>query len=110
MNDLSQGSYFGGRKPEDGRIDWQQPAQQIYNLHRAVAPPYPGAFTEQGGHRFILKTARLVVPSQSNLPIGLSVVDNVVFGICGDGKALRIDELLLDGSLISASQLQSLIQ
>ena len=36
-NDLTQGSYFGGRKPEDGRIDWHQPAQKIYNLHRAVA-------------------------------------------------------------------------
>lgn len=43
--DLSAGSYFGGRKPEDGRIDWRQSAQQIHNLIRAVAPPYPGAFT-----------------------------------------------------------------
>ena len=41
-NDLSQGSYFGGRKPEDGRIDWTQPAQRVYNLVRAVAPPWPG--------------------------------------------------------------------
>ena len=41
LNDLSRGSYFGGRKPEDGRIDWRQSAQQVYNLHRAVAPPYP---------------------------------------------------------------------
>ena len=24
-NDLARGSYFGGRKPEDGRIDWTQP-------------------------------------------------------------------------------------
>ncbi|MGC3982731.1 MAG: formyltransferase [Steroidobacteraceae bacterium] len=43
--DLSTGSYFGGRKPEDGRINWQQNAAQIHNLIRAVAPPYPGAFT-----------------------------------------------------------------
>jgi methionyl-tRNA formyltransferase len=42
-NDLTRGSYFGGRKPEDGRIDWSKPAQQVYNLIRAVAPPYPGA-------------------------------------------------------------------
>jgi methionyl-tRNA formyltransferase len=26
-NDLSRGGYFGGRKPEDGRIDWMQPAR-----------------------------------------------------------------------------------
>jgi methionyl-tRNA formyltransferase len=42
--DLSIGSYFGGRKPEDGRIDWNWPAERIYNLIRAVTEPYPGAF------------------------------------------------------------------
>jgi methionyl-tRNA formyltransferase len=42
--DLSQGSYFGGRKPEDGRIDWSWSAVRIYNLIRAVTDPYPGAF------------------------------------------------------------------
>jgi methionyl-tRNA formyltransferase len=38
-------TYFGGRRPEDGRIDWSQPARAIFNLVRAVTHPYPGAFT-----------------------------------------------------------------
>ncbi len=42
--DLSKGSYYGGRKPEDGRIFWDKPASEIYNLIRAVTTPYPGAF------------------------------------------------------------------
>jgi methionyl-tRNA formyltransferase len=42
--DISRGSYFGGRRPEDGRIDWSWPAARIYNLIRAVTDPYPGAF------------------------------------------------------------------
>lgn len=42
--DLSQGSYYGGRRPEDGRIDWRWPSRRIYNLVRAVTDPYPGAF------------------------------------------------------------------
>lgn len=42
--DISLGSYFGGRKPTDGRIDWHWPAVRIYNLIRAVTDPYPGAF------------------------------------------------------------------
>ena len=42
--DLSKGSYYGGRKPEDGRIFWDRPAEEIYNLIRAVTRPYPGAF------------------------------------------------------------------
>ncbi len=42
--DIRLGSYFGGRRPEDGRIDWRWPAIRIYNLIRAVTEPYPGAF------------------------------------------------------------------
>ncbi|MHB9098560.1 MAG: formyltransferase [Syntrophales bacterium] len=42
--DITRGSYFGGRRPEDGRIDWRWPAERIYNLVRAVTEPYPGAF------------------------------------------------------------------
>ena len=33
-----------GARPEDGTIDWTS-ARAIHNLVRAVAPPYPGAFT-----------------------------------------------------------------
>ena len=108
-NDLSQGSYFGGRKPEDGRIDWQQSGQQVYNLHRAVAPPYPGAYTDLNGQRFIIKTARLVNSPKANLPQGICVVDNVIFGQCGDGQALQINELLCNGSPVSAGQLLQMI-
>jgi len=42
--DLQRGSYFGGRRPEDGRIDWGKTAREIYNLIRGVTEPYPGAF------------------------------------------------------------------
>lgn len=43
--DHSQASYFGGRTPADGLIDWTHSARQIANLVRAVTHPYPGAFT-----------------------------------------------------------------
>ncbi|MFZ6756368.1 formyltransferase [Undibacterium sp. Ji50W] len=104
-NDLSVGSYFGGRKPEDGRINWQQTAQQVYNLHRAVAPPYPGAFTDQAGQRFVIGKARLFLGDAANLPTGLHVVDNVVLGVCGDGRALHIIELLMNGKVVTAQEL-----
>ncbi|MBF6568844.1 MAG: formyltransferase [Candidatus Binataceae bacterium] len=42
--DLAAGSYYGRRRPEDGRIDWRWPARRIVNLVRAVTHPYPGAF------------------------------------------------------------------
>lgn len=98
-NDLSQGSYFGGRKPEDGRLDWSKPAAEVYNLIRAVAPPYPGAFTELHGRRFVVARARLAAPGSPaaqaarDLPPGLHVSDNALFGVCGNSRAVSILEL-----------------
>jgi methionyl-tRNA formyltransferase len=115
-NDLAHGSYYGGRKPEDGRIDWNQPAQQVYNLIRAVAPPYPGAFTDVDGHRFIVARARPAAPGalRSDLPAGLHVSDNAVFAICGDGRTINIQELRHqhDGgeTAVSPAELAQLIQ
>jgi methionyl-tRNA formyltransferase len=52
--DHSQASYFGGRTPEDGRIDWTKSATEIYNLVRAVTHPYPGAVTTFGGRQLFV--------------------------------------------------------
>ncbi len=52
--DEMKASYFGGRKPEDGRIDWHASAQRIFNLIRAVTHPYPGAFTEVDDRRLFV--------------------------------------------------------
>jgi len=52
--DDSQATYFGGRKPDDGRIDWRQSSRQIFNLIRAVTDPYPGAFTEVSASRLMV--------------------------------------------------------
>ena len=52
--DASKATYFGGRKPEDGRIIWTQTSRQIFNLVRAVTDPYPGAFTEVAASRLMV--------------------------------------------------------
>ena len=105
-NDLTQGGYFGGRKPSDGRIDWMQSAQQVYNLHRAVAPPYPGAFTEVNGVTYVIQQARLSKLAPVRLPPGLAIVDGAMVGVCGDGRMLAISSLHADDQPISAAQLQ----
>jgi methionyl-tRNA formyltransferase len=56
--DESQATYFGGRRPEDGRIDWTENAEKIYNLIRAVTHPYPGAFTDVAGKKLFIWWAR----------------------------------------------------
>ncbi len=101
QNDLAQGSYFGGRKPEDGRVDWAQSAISIYNFIRAVAPPYPGAFTEFQGKKWLLAKSSLPLDPKVDLSPelaqflekstpGLHLVDNRYFGLCGDGKVLEL--------------------
>ena len=55
--DLSRGSYFGGRRPADGLIDWHKSALQIYNLIRGVTHPYPGAFTILNGKKIVIWSA-----------------------------------------------------
>ena len=106
-NDLSKGSYFGGRKPEDGRIDWTRPAREIYDLHRAVAPPYPGAWTILGDRTLVLGRARMAAGKFSGTP-GLALRDGQLLGIGGDGQALHIAELLENGKALDAAQLQAL--
>lgn len=92
-NILVNGSYFGGRKPEDGRISWSQDALQVHNLIRAVAPPYPGAFTDWQGKRMVIAKSKLNPEVPSSLDLGrhgIQVVDNRVFGICGNRQAIEI--------------------
>jgi len=92
-NDLEKGSYFGGRKPSDGQIHWNQNATQVHNLVRAVAPPYPGAFTDHQGSTMIVARTSLKgpFPDKLNLGIpGIQVVDNRVFGICGDRQVVEV--------------------
>jgi methionyl-tRNA formyltransferase len=55
--DLSRGSYFGGRRPADGRINWHRSALEIYNLIRGVTHPYPGAFTMLNGKKIVIWSA-----------------------------------------------------
>jgi methionyl-tRNA formyltransferase len=51
-------SYYGGRKPEDGLIDWTVSAENVYNLVRAVTHPYPGAYTMLAEKRLFIWKAR----------------------------------------------------
>jgi methionyl-tRNA formyltransferase len=86
--DLKSGSYFSGRKPEDGRIDWSQPAQAVYNLVRAVAPPYPGAFADIDGARVIVNKAKVSL-ARTSTPVGSVQRAGHTLGFCcGDGNLL----------------------
>lgn len=98
--DLSKGSYFGGRKPEDGRIHWNRPAREIYNLIRGVTRPYPGAFGFLGKKKVLFW--RATASERTYPPPGIISVsgENVFIGT-GDGcicpQEIEVESRVLDG-------------
>jgi methionyl-tRNA formyltransferase len=95
---LRQGSYFSGRKPEDGRIDWTVSAVGVHNLVRAVAPPYPGAFTTVDGQPARILRTRLIEASAIRIPEPfLELVGARLVARCAGGGALQVLALELAG-------------
>jgi methionyl-tRNA formyltransferase len=87
-------------KKEDGRIDWTLPAQTIHNLIRGLQP-WPGACTMFRGQSLHLWRSRIVAP-KCNLAPGALVPGALlqaqgVFAVAGDGVALELLELQLEG-------------
>jgi len=91
------GSYFSGRKPQDGVIDWMQSAVAIHNLVRAVAPPYPGSTTTINGALTRILQTRLVDPSASATTPTLAVEHGRLIAHCGGGGTLAILALEVGG-------------
>ncbi len=82
--DHSQASYFGGRRPEDGLIDWHKSALEIYNLMRAVTHPYPGAFTFFKGKKLLVWGGQpLAGPARA--PSSLGSPGQILAGMPGEG-------------------------
>jgi methionyl-tRNA formyltransferase len=88
--DLAQGSYFGGRKPDDGRIDWSRAAREIHDLVRAVAPPFPGAFTTIAGSELRVLRTRIDREATPPGPARLYADGARLLADCGGGGRLEI--------------------
>lgn len=91
--DLSRGEYCGRRRPEDGRIDWSRPAREIHNLVRAVAPPFPGAFADFGGERWMVTRTRVLPALAADAKrLTLQAQDGLCVVTCADGASLALLE------------------
>src|SRR5487761_2539448 len=88
-------------KPDAGGIDWTRSAQEVHNLVRGVAPPYPGAFAEIGALRLRILRTRLEPNRRPRTGApGLYFEAGSYFADCGDGKVLRILELETPGGTL----------
>ena len=86
------------RKAEHGEIDWQMPAAQVRDLVRAVARPYPGAFTFLLGRKLLVWRAHVREDATITRPgTVISIDDDHVLVQCGS-DALEISDMEGEGS------------
>jgi UDP-4-amino-4-deoxy-L-arabinose formyltransferase/UDP-glucuronic acid dehydrogenase (UDP-4-keto-hexauronic acid decarboxylating) len=110
-NEIEKGSYYGGRKPADGRIDWSAPALACYNLVRAVTRPYPGAFAMRDGAPLLVWRAMpLPAPPGSPAPPPGTLVpcDGTLAVVTGNGL-LRLDEVEWNGKIATGAAVADLL-
>lgn len=87
--DEAAASYFGGRRPEDGEIDWRGSAVSVRNLVRAVTRPYPGAFTFLGDRRVFFWQVSVEEEAGGAVP-GTVIATAPLTIACGSG-AVRVE-------------------
>jgi UDP-4-amino-4-deoxy-L-arabinose formyltransferase / UDP-glucuronic acid dehydrogenase (UDP-4-keto-hexauronic acid decarboxylating) len=88
--DPSQATYYGGRGPADGEIDWSGRPTEIRNLVRAVTRPFPGAFSHVGDRKcFFWAVTEVDKAMKDGAPGTILSVDPLIIA-CMDG-ALRVD-------------------
>ncbi|GBC60090.1 bifunctional UDP-glucuronic acid oxidase/UDP-4-a mino-4-deoxy-L-arabinose formyltransferase [Desulfonema ishimotonii] len=98
-------TYFGGRRPEDGEMDWNRTAAEICNLSRAVTRPYPGAFSWLGDRKcFFWKVSQVSDGGSLSKPGTILSVNPLVIA-CGKGT-VRADFGQAEGGIyMSGSRL-----
>ncbi|MGA7143650.1 MAG: bifunctional UDP-4-amino-4-deoxy-L-arabinose formyltransferase/UDP-glucuronic acid oxidase ArnA [Desulfobacterales bacterium] len=103
--DHSLSTYFGGRGPEDGKIDWHQDAADIRNLVRAVTRPYPGSFALMGQRKCIFWEVNVV--KETGASPGTVLSDDPLVIACGK-NAIKVEfGQPDDGLFMSGKQLAS---
>jgi methionyl-tRNA formyltransferase len=107
---LSKGSYFGARTPDDGRIDPSWPAAQIHALIRAVAPPFPGAFIDLASERLLFAGSHWCGERSAHPRLApcLYVEDGRIYLDCSDGLRLQITALTLNAAPLDAQAFRRL--
>jgi len=96
--DHALATYCAQRFPRDGNIDWSKPAQEVFNFIRAQSDPYPGAFTFFETQEMKIWKARIFEKPYFGTPGQVArITSNEVYIICGDDRAIVLEEVELGG-------------
>ncbi|WP_274628685.1 methionyl-tRNA formyltransferase [Arvimicrobium flavum] len=88
-------TYCAKRTPDDGRINWHQPADAILRLIRAAGDPYPGAFTTNENGRLVIDAAASYEDSHRYIGLAGQVQCETDEGFvvrCGDGECIHVTQ------------------
>lgn len=96
----AEATYYHGRKPEDGLVNWTKPAVEVRNLVRAVTKPYPGAFSYLAGKKYILWDVA-VVKNDSKVAPG-TVISTAPFVVACGKDAVRVNFGQIEKGLYSS--------
>ncbi|KWU52031.1 bifunctional UDP-4-amino-4-deoxy-L-arabinose formyltransferase/UDP-glucuronic acid oxidase ArnA [Pseudomonas palleroniana] len=107
--DESQATYFGRRTAADGKLDWKKPAEELFNLVRAVTQPYPGAFCAVGEHKLIVWQAEVVKGNEGLAP-GRVISVNPLRIACGeDSLVVEFGQRNADGLFLAGPALADVL-
>lgn len=93
----NQATVFPRRRPEDGLIDWAKSAEQVCNLIRAVAWPYPGAFSFWQGQKIIIWSADLYTGQTIDNTMSGQVLmsDRICFAVAAGKGAVLVKKAII---------------
>ncbi len=102
--DHAGATVYGGRRPEDGRIDWSRSAIEIDRLVRAVTDPWPGAFGYHGPRKLIVWEAWPEEGAGSLLPGTIRMDRNTrTVRVETGGGRLRLERIQFEGESAGAA-------
>ena len=103
--DESRATVFGRRTPADGKLVWARPAEELFNLVRAVTQPYPGAFCAVGEHKLIVWSAEVAKGNEGLAPGRVISVDPLRIACGEDSLIINAGQRNDNGLYLSGPQL-----
>ncbi|MBV7551710.1 bifunctional UDP-4-amino-4-deoxy-L-arabinose formyltransferase/UDP-glucuronic acid oxidase ArnA [Pseudomonas sp. PDM28] len=103
--DESKATVFGRRTPADGKLVWAKPAEELFNLVRAVTQPYPGAFCAVGEHKLIVWSAEVAKGNEGQAPGRVISVDPLRIACGEDSLIINAGQRNDNGLYLSGPQL-----
>jgi len=104
LQDIKLVTFARKMNKEEGKIDWSDKGEKVYNLIRGTIP-YPGAFTYYKGRKLKITLARFLEDYQDEADIGspksgrvVKIEKDAIFISTGDKSIIKILRLIPAGS------------